>query len=139
MVKSAANAGLPLLGPRQLGTQGFLCFSNIYPLIARGTAWDRKQDGVLLGPGTATVHTHIHQDKHEKQTDGQIRTHTCTQFLTRITVLIMMAAAMWQQPVLSYEVARGRVQGVTRGPSADRLPLFPGRLLSHLGLPSRQF
>lgn len=64
MVKSAANAGLPLLRPRQLGTQGFLCFSNIYPLIARGTAWDRKQDGVLLGPGTATVHTHIHQDKH---------------------------------------------------------------------------
>lgn len=66
VVKGAANAGLPHLRPQKLGPQGFLCFSNIYRLIARDTACDGKQDGVLLGPGSASVHTHTHQDKHSK-------------------------------------------------------------------------
>lgn len=49
------------------------------------------------------VYTLIHQDKHsrEKKANGQIQMHTCTQFLTGIILLIMMAAAMKEQPVLS--------------------------------------
>lgn len=72
MVKGAANVELLHLRPQQLGTRGFLCLSNIYPLIAWDSAWDGKQDEVLLGLGSASLHTSTNREE-SKQTDWQIQ------------------------------------------------------------------
>lgn len=78
--KGAANARLAHLRPKHLGTLSSFAFSNIYPLPGHHAAWDGKEDGVLLGPGSASVHIRAPgQTEKTNQTDGHIQmweTHT---------------------------------------------------------------
>lgn len=84
MVKGTLNAGLPIVRPQQLGTQAFLCFSNIYLLILWDAAGDRKLDGVLLGPESASVHTYTpgqtEQRKSKQMGRFRCERHTCCPF-----------------------------------------------------------
>lgn len=71
-------------GPAAAEDTGFLCFSNIYPLIAQHAVWDRKQDGVLLGPGSANVHTYTPGQTEQRKTKQMGR------FRCERSVMIMM-------------------------------------------------
>lgn len=93
------------------------------------------------------IHTRTNRAK-KNETDGQIQmweTHMCplchhhhsddndgNPLLKEQPGVFFLASSLWNE-----QVAWGRVQGESRGPSADRSPLLPGWLLSHLGLPSR--
>lgn len=69
-VKGAANAGLPHPEPQKPGTRGSSGFSNIYSLIAWDSAWDGKQDRVLLGPGTChCIHIYTRTNTQNKKTN----------------------------------------------------------------------
>lgn len=126
MVKGASNVRLLHLRPQQLGTQGFLCLSNIYPIIAWDSAWDGKQDEVLLGPGSASLHTSTNREE-SKQTDWQIQmSETYTQ-LPRPQCEREGNLQFKARSLLNEQVASGRVQGR----EGDRL--LTARLYSSAG------
>lgn len=110
VVKGAANARLLHLRPQQLGTQGFLCLSNIYPLVAWDSAWDGKQDEVLLGPGSASLHTSTNREE-SKQTDWQIQMSETHMQLPRPRYVREGELQFKASSLLSEQVASGRVQG----------------------------
>ncbi len=95
------------------------------------------------------IHTRTNRAK-KKQTDGQIQmSETYMRPLCNHDRSVdndgnPLLPACWKSSLeflasslLNEQVAWGRVQGESRGPSADRSSLLPGWLLSHLGLPSR--